>query len=88
MHPTASVPHKFGKISFTIVNSVLVDVTKSSYSLSWYIRRKARRLSLLTYLPANSSLPQCDCLFLFMFQQTAEMIFGEKINKKDYFLLR
>jgi hypothetical protein len=34
-----------------------------------------------------SSLPECDCLFLFMFRQTAEMVLREKINKKDYFLL-
>ncbi len=49
-----------------------------------------RRLSLLShlYLPANSSSPECDCLFLFMFRQTAEMILQEKIYKKDYFLLR
>ncbi len=60
---------------------------KSCYSLSWYVWRKARRLSLLLYLPANSILPESDCLFLFMFRQTAEMVLREKINKKDYILL-
>jgi hypothetical protein len=47
-----------------------------------------QRLSLLLYLPANSSLTECDCSFLFMFHQTAEKVLLEKINKKDYFLLR
>ncbi len=49
---------------------------------------KPRDYTLLLYLPANSSLPECDCSFLFMFHQTAEMVLREKINKKDYFLLR
>ncbi len=83
-----TVSHEFSKLYCTIVNSALVDVSKSSYSLSWYVRRKAQRLSLLLYLPANSSLPECDCSFSFMFHQTAEMVLPEKINKKDYFLLR
>jgi hypothetical protein len=51
----------------------------------WYVQRKAQRLSLLLYLPANSSLPECDCSFLYMFHQTAEMVLREKINKKEYF---
>jgi hypothetical protein len=49
------------------------------------IRRKAQRLSLLLYLPANSSLPECDCSFLFMFHQTAEMVLREKLTKKIIF---
>jgi hypothetical protein len=88
MHPTTPVSHEFSKLYCTIVNSALIDVSKSSYSLSWYVRRKAQRLSLLLYLPANSSLPECDYLFLFMFLQTAEQVLRGKINKKDYFLLR
>jgi hypothetical protein len=35
--------------------------------------------------PANSSLPECDCLFLFMFLQTAEQVLRGKINKNDFF---
>ena len=61
---------------------------KLLFSILVYVRRKAQRLSLLLYLPANSSLPECDCSFLFMFHQTAEMVLREKIYKKDYFLLR
>jgi hypothetical protein len=80
--------HEFSNLYCTIVNSALVDVSKSSYSLSWYVRRKAQRLSLLLNLPANSSLPECDCSFLFMFHQTVEMVLRVKINKKDYFLLQ
>jgi hypothetical protein len=85
MHPTTPVSHEFSKLCCTIVNNALVDVSKSSYSPSWYVRRKAQRLSLLLFLLANSSLPECDCSFLFMFHQTAEMVLREKINKKDYF---
>ncbi len=88
MHPTTPVSHEFSKLYFTIVNSALVDVSKSSYSLSWYVRRKARRLSLVLHLPVNSSLLEWDCSFLFMFRQIAEMVLREKIYKKDYFLLR
>jgi hypothetical protein len=55
--------------------TVLLLIVSKSYSfLSWYIRRKVQRLSQLLCLPVDSPLPECDCLFLFMFQQTAETV--------------
>ncbi len=85
MHPTTPVSYKFVKHFFTIVNSVLVHVSKSSYSLSWYIRRRVRRLSLLLSLPVDSSLLECDCLFIIMFRQTAESVLRKKFLKKIIF---
>ncbi len=41
----------------------------------------------LLWLPVDSTLPECDCLFLFMFQQTAETVFRKKIYKKYYVLM-
>ncbi len=38
-------------------------------------------------LPVDSSLPECDCLFLIMFRQIAETVLRKKNYKKDYFLM-
>ncbi len=38
-------------------------------------------------LPVDSSLSECDCLFLIMFRQIAEKVLRKKIYKKDYFLM-
>jgi hypothetical protein len=68
--------------------TVLLLIVSKSYSfLSWYIRRKVQRLSQLLCLPVDSPLPECDCLFLFMFQQTAETGLRKTIYKKYYFLM-
>jgi hypothetical protein len=39
-------------------------------------------VTLLLWLPAGSSLPECVCFFLFMIQQTAEMVWQERISEK------
>jgi hypothetical protein len=50
------------------------------------IKREVRRQSLLLDVPANSSFPDCVCLFLHIVRQTAEMVCRESINTKDDFL--
>ena len=88
VHPTTPFSHRFVKFFLPSLTVFLLIVSKSYSFLSWYIRRKVRRLSQLLCLLVDSPLPECDYLFLFMFQQTAETVLRKKINKKDYFLMR
>jgi hypothetical protein len=55
------------------------------YVFSYYARREVWRVSQLSELPADSSLPQCLYLLLFTPRQIAEMVLRKIILKNTIF---
>jgi hypothetical protein len=64
---------------------VLTEISVAHNLPSQYVRREVRRLSLLLWLPAGSSLPESVCLFLFMIHQHSETLDAKESVKNVVF---